>query len=186
VAFDRVGHFGYRLVAATGSNGVNGGLVYTVGPHGVVRQVASYAGPGGADELVIAPGRFGSFAGDALLTIDAGAKSGAVVAVKPDGRTRRIGGFPSGLNPIAPIPKPSGRTGAPFPGLYVSDDTTGYTYMAPLADLARYAGDVIVGTESPRPLFWILQPNGTGIAKIPVRNTLPTGRYSLEQAIIVP
>jgi hypothetical protein len=67
------------------------------------------------------------------------------VAVKPDGRTRRIGGFPEGLNPIAPIPKPTGRTGAPVPGLYVSDDTTGYTYMTPLAALARYAGDVIVG-----------------------------------------
>ena len=68
----------------------------------------------------------------------------------------------------------------------MSDDTTGYTYTAPLADLAKYAGDVIVGTESPRPLFWILEPKGTGIAKLSLRNNLPTGRYSLEQAIIVP
>jgi hypothetical protein len=186
LAFDRVGHFGYRLVAATGTNGVNGGLVYTVGPSRGVRQVGSYPGPGGADELVIAPARFGSFAGDALLTIDAGAKSGAVVAVEPSGKTRRIATFPSGLNPIAPIPKSTGRTGAPVPGLYVSDDITRYTYTAPLAALAGYAGDVIVGTESPKPLFWILEPKGTGVAKIPLQNTLPTGKYSLEQAIIVP
>src|SRR5207249_226057 len=164
----------------------NGGLVFTVGPHGGVRKIGRYAGPGGADELVIAPGRFGSFAGDALLTIDAGTSSGAVVAVKPSGRTRTIGTFPEGVNPIAPIPRPTGRSGAPFPGLYVSDDTTGYTYTAPLADLAGYAGDVIVGTESPRPLFWILEPKGSGIAKIPVPNDLPAGRYSLEQAIFVP
>ena len=58
--------------------------------------------------------------------------------------------------------------------------------MAPLADIARYAGDVIVGTEASPPRFWILEPKGTGIAKIPLRNNLPDGKYSLEQAIILP
>ena len=215
LAFDRVGHFAHRLVAATGCLGSSGGLVYTVGPHHGVRQVGHYPGPGGADELVIAPGGFGSYAGDALLTIDAGTSSGRVVAVKPNGTRRTIATFPEGVNPIAPIPTPSGRTGAPFSGLYVSDDITGYTYTAPLADLAGYAGDVIVGTESPRPLFWILEPKGSGIAKIPLPNDLPRlasqmvrdgiltnfqaeqflqgkwkrfhiGKYSLEQAIFVP
>jgi hypothetical protein len=186
LAFDRVGHFGSLLVAATGGLNSKGGVVYTVGPHGGVRKVARYAGPGGADELVIAPGRFGSLAGDALLTIDAGTSGGRVIAVEPSGTTRTIANFAEGVNPIAPIPKSTGRTGAPVPGLYVSDDTTGYTYTAPLADLAGYAGDVIVGTESPSPLFWLLEPNGTGIAKIPLGNNLPTGKYSLEQAIFVP
>ena len=190
LAFDPVGRFGDRLVAATGrSGGANpaGGLVYTIDPHGRVQQVGSYHGPGGADELVIAPRRFGSVGGDALLTVDAGASGGAIAAVDPSGRTRTIATLPDGLNPIAPIPKlPSGtgRTRVPSPGLYLNDDKTGYTYMAPAASLARYAGDVIVGTESPRARFWILEPKGNGFAEIPLRDNLRAGT-SLEQAIFV-
>jgi hypothetical protein len=190
LAFDSVGRFGYRLVAATGRSGgakFAGGLVYTIGPHGGVHRVGSYAVPGGADELVIAPRRFGSVAGDALLTVDAGKSGGAVVAVDPNGRTRTLSTFPLGPNPIAPIPKfpkMTGRSRAPLPGLYLNDDKTGYTYMSPAASLARYAGDVIVGTESPRALFWILKPRGNGFAEIPLPDNLPSGT-SLEQGIIV-
>src|SRR5262249_42977658 len=186
LAFDSVGRFGYRLVAATGRSGgakPAGGLVYTIGPHGGVHKVGSYPGPGGADELVIAPRRFGSVAGNALLTVDAGKTDGAVVAVDPSGRTRRLATFPSGPNPIAPIPKfprMTGRSRAPVPGLYVNDDKTGFTYVAPAASLARYAGDVIVGTESPRALFWILKPRSNGFAEIALRDNLPAGT-SLEQ-----
>jgi hypothetical protein len=190
LAFDSVGRFGYRLLAATGRSGgpkPAGGLVYAIDPHGHVHQVGSYAGPGGADELVIAPRRFGSVAGDALLPVDAGASGGAVVALDPGGRTRTIATLPDGLNPIAPIPQLSSRTGrtvAPLPGLYLNDDKTGYTYMAPAASLAKYVGDVIVGTESPRGLFWILKPSGKGFAEIPLRDNLAAGT-SLEQAIFV-
>ena len=190
LAFDSVGRFGYRLLAATGRSGglkPAGGVVYAIDPSGHVQHLGSYAGPGGADELVIAPRRFGSVAGDALLPLDAGASGGAVVALDPNGRTRTIATLPDGLNPIAPIPKlprMTGRTVAPFPGLYLNDDKTGYTYMAPAASLARYAGDVIVGTESPRGLFWILKPTGNGFAEIPLRDNLPAGT-SLEQAIFV-
>ena len=190
LAFDSVGRFGHRLLAATGRSGSAkpaGGRVYTIDAHGRVQHVGSYAGPGGADELVIAPPRFGSVAGDALLTVDAGARGGAVVAFGPSGRTRTIATLPIGVNPIAPIPKLSRRTGrarAPFPGLYLNDDKTGYTYVAPAASLARYAGDVIVGTESPRALFWILKPRGNGFAEIPLRDNLAAGT-SLEQAIFV-
>jgi hypothetical protein len=56
--------------------------------------------------------------------------------------------------------------------------------MSPAASLARYAGDVIVGTESPRALFWILKPRGDSFAEIPLRDNVPSGT-SLEQAIIV-
>jgi hypothetical protein len=189
LAFDTVGRFGYRLVAATGRSGgakPAGGGVYTIDAEGHVQGVGRYDGPGGADELVIAPSGFGSVAGDALLTVDAGA-SGAVVAMNPSGTTRTIATFPGGPNPIAAIPKISGNTrgtGAPLPGLYVNDDLTGYTYLAPAADLARYAGDVIVGTEA-RPDFWILASTGDGFARISLRNNLPAGTYSLEQAIFV-
>ncbi len=190
LAFDTVGRFGYRLLAATGRSGAPepaGGVVYAIDPRRDVQQIGSYAGPGGADELVIAPRRFGSVAGDALLTVDAGASGGAVVAFDPSGGTRTIATLPDGPNPIAPIPKlpiKTRRARAPFPGLYISDDSTGYTYVTPAASLARYTGDVIVGTEA-RALFWILKPRGNGFAEMPLRDNLPAGTYSLEQAILV-
>src|ERR1700759_2140007 len=155
LAFDSVGRFGYRLLAATGRSGglkPAGGVVYAIDALGHVQRVGSYAGPGGADELVIAPRRFGSVGGDALLTVDAGPHGGAVVALDPGGGTRSIGAFSLVSGSIAPIPKlPSSTatTRAPVPGLYVDDDKTGDTYVAQATSFARYAGDVIVGTESP-------------------------------------
>jgi hypothetical protein len=190
LAFDADGRFGYRLLAATGRSGgrkPSGGRVYAIDAHGRVQQVGSYPGPGGADELVVAPHRFGSVAGDALLTVDAGAGGGTVVAMDPSGRTRAVAKLPRGLSPIAAIPRfPRGapRTRAPKPGLYLTDDKTGSTYMAPAAAFARYSGDVIVGTESPRALFWILEPKGKGFAAISLPTNLPAGS-SLEQAIFV-
>jgi hypothetical protein len=190
LAFDSVGRFGYRLLAATGRSGglkPAGGVVYAIDALGHVQRVGSYAGPGGADELVIAPRRFGSVGGDALLTVDAGPHGGAVVAADPSGGMRSIATLPLGPDPIAPIPKLPSSTATtlgPVPGLYVDDDKTGYTYVAPAASLARYAGDVIVGTESPRGLFWILKPRDKGFAELPLRDNLPAGT-SLEQAIFV-
>src|ERR1700759_5442019 len=189
-AFDSGGRFGYRLLAATGRSGglkPAGGVVYAIDRLGHVHRVGNYAGPGGADELVIAPRRFGSVGGDALLTVDARPHGGAVVALAPSGRTRPIATFPDGPDPIAPIPdlqSSPGSTRAASPGLYVDDDKTGYTYMAPAASVARYAGDVIVGTESPRGLFWVLKPKGNGFAETPLRDNLAAGT-SLEQAIFV-
>ena len=189
LAFDTVGRFGYRLVAATGRSGgpqPAGGVVYTIDPDAHVQRVGSYGGPGGADELVIAPGRFGSVAGDALLTVDAGA-SGGVVAIDSSGRTRTIATFPEGLNPITPIPElpaSTGGSGAPLSGLYLNDDGTGYTYLAPAASFAGYGGAVIVGADY-RPNFWILEPRGNGFVKMALRDNLPAGTYSLEQGIFV-
>jgi hypothetical protein len=56
--------------------------------------------------------------------------------------------------------------------------------MASATSLARYTGDVIVGTEV-RPLFWILKPSGNGFVEMRLRDNLPPGAYSLEQAIVV-
>ncbi len=50
LAFDKVGRFGYRLVAATGRSGSRepaGGVVYTIDSHRQVQRVGSYGGPGG-------------------------------------------------------------------------------------------------------------------------------------------
>ncbi len=190
LAFDAGGRFGYRLLAATGRSGgrtPSGGQVYAIDARGRVQRVGTYPGPGGADELVMAPRRFGSVAGDALLAVDAGAAGGTVVAMDPGGRTRAVAKLPRGLSPIAVVPTfPRGpaSTRAPTPGFYLTDDKTGNTYLAPATAFARYSGDVIVGTESPRALFWMLEPKGKGFADIPLTNNLPVG-VSLEQAIFV-
>jgi len=186
LTFDDVGRFGYRLIAATGRSGRGeppGGLVFAIDAAGNVQRVGSYAGPGGADEVVIAPARFGSIAGDALLTVDAGPR-GAVVAIDPSGTTRTIVSLPDGPNPIVAIPKTTPTTGAPASGLYVTDDRTRYTYVVSASQLARYAGDVVVGTEI-RASIWIIAPKGNGFALFRVRDNLPAGTYNLEDAIFV-
>jgi hypothetical protein len=185
LAFDGVGRFGYRLLAATGRSGglkPAGGVVYAIDALGHMQGVGSYAGPGGADELVIAPRRFGSVGGDALLTVDAGPHGGAVVALDPSGGTRSIATFPLGPDPIAPIPKHPSSTGTtlgPVPGLYVDDDKTGYTYVAPAASLARYAGGVIVGTEQAAETPF---PRGAGSSPSPRRCAVPRESRSCRRA----
>jgi hypothetical protein len=187
LAFDNVGRFGYRLVAATGRSGANepsGGVVYTIDASGNVAQVGSYSTPpGGADNVVIAPARFGSAGGDALLAVDPGPSGGGVAAMGASGATRTLATLPDGPSSIVAIPKTPSPTRVPAAGLYVSDDTTGYTYMAPAAPLLRFVGGVVVGTES-RAQFWIIEPKGNGFVKTRLRDNL-TGKYSLEQAIFV-
>ena len=113
LAFDTVGRFGYRLVAATGRSGHSkpaGGAVYTIGATGHVRFVGNYAGPGGSDEIAIAPRGFGAVAGWALLGPDPGASNAAIVAINPSGGTRTLAKLPTDPNPIAVIA--SGRRSA--------------------------------------------------------------------------
>ena len=108
LAFDKVGRFGYRLVAATGRSGSRepaGGVVYTIDSHRQVQRVGSYAGPGGADGLVIAPSGFGSVAGDALLTVDVARAAASSRSTPPAGRER------SRPSPKVPIRSP--RSPAP-------------------------------------------------------------------------
>src|SRR5207302_9590163 len=106
LAFDTVGRFGYRLVAATGRSGHSkpaGGVIYAIGPGGRVERVGTYPGPGGSDEIAIAPGSFGTAAGWALVAPDPGAHGGAIVAVSRHGRVRTLATLPTGPNPIAVI-----------------------------------------------------------------------------------
>src|SRR3954452_5176787 len=59
LAFDSTGRFDYALLAATGGSASSGGDVYAVRRDGRVQRVGSYPGPGGADEIALAPGSFG-------------------------------------------------------------------------------------------------------------------------------
>jgi hypothetical protein len=188
LAVDNVGRFGYRLVAATGRSGSGqppGGDVFAIGPAGTVVKIGSYGGPGGADEIAIAPAGFGSAGGEALLTTDPGAGGGALVAMDAGGKTREIATFSDGPNPVVPIPSTAASPGKPAPGIYLTDDTKQLIYFAPAAELARYAGDVLVGTET-KAQFWIVEPHGNGFTKVSVRHNLRGGKYSLEGAVFVP
>ncbi len=139
LVFDTVGRFGYRLVAATGRSGHSkpaGGAVYTIGATGHVRFVGNYAGPGGSDEIAIAPRGFGAVAGWALLGPDPGASNAAIVAINPSGRMRTLAKLPTGPNPIAVIAP--GRRSAATAGLYLADTNTRTIYFARAAQLAPY------------------------------------------------
>lgn len=189
LAYDDVGRFGHTLVAATGRSGARrpaGGSVYTISPRGRVHLVGTYMGSGGADEVAIAPSSLGAASGDALLTVDAGAAGGSLVAMTPAGATRTLATFADGPNPVLTLPRTLPRVRRePSPGLYLTDDETPYVYHAPLAPLARYAGDLLVGTES-RATFWIVRPSGSGFAKVPVATNFAQRRHSVEAALVVP
>jgi hypothetical protein len=180
LVFDRAGAFGYGLVAATGRSGTkkaNGGNVYAIDAGGAVRRIGHYPGPGGTDEVEIAPAGFGSAARAALLTVDLG-PSGQLVAMSPNGKTTVIAHFSDGPNPIAPI-VPSAIRGGDHAGLYVTDTLSNNAYVAPAADVGAYAGDVIVGSEL-KGLFWVVRPRRNGYATARIPTTLRGGKYNLE------
>jgi hypothetical protein len=176
LAFDTVGRFGYRLVAATGRSGnpqPAGGVVYTIDRAGSVRKVGTYPGPGGSDELVIAPAKFGSVGGWAIVDPDPGQKGGSVVAVSPGGQTRTLATLPTGPNPIAVV----GETG----GFYVTDTNTRNVYLVRAGQLAQFRGDLILGAEI-QARFWILRPRGGGggFQLLELKHDLPSAQYNFE------
>jgi hypothetical protein len=106
--------------------------------------------------------------------------------MEPNGTTRTIAKFPDGPNPIAAIPTTtaSRTTGAPPPGLYVTNDINPYVYFVPASQLASYGGSLIVGTEE-KAQFWIIRPHGQGFERLRLRTTLRGGHYSLEDCIFI-
>lgn len=187
LAFDSTGTFGYALIAATGRSGgptPSGGIAFALTAAGAVRRIGSYRGPGGADEIAVAPGRFGSAAGQVLLAVDAG-KHGSLVAMDARGRTRTLVQLSDGPNPIAVIgPGGTPPAGPAQPGLYVTDTLSHAVYLAPAADLRPFAGDVMVGSEL-RGLFWAVRPEGSGFVAVALPTTLTGAHYNLEGAIYV-
>ncbi|HEY3922080.1 MAG TPA: hypothetical protein VGL76_08190 [Gaiellaceae bacterium] len=186
LAFDSVGRFGYRLVAATGRSGANqakGGTVYTVDPSGAVHAVGGYSGAG-ADNVAIAPAGFGSVGGDALLSEDGGSVPANLVAMDASGKTHVVVHLALGLNPIVPIEKATAGSGRPRAGLYVTDDLSGNTYFAPAAAFASYAGDVLVGSELGG-RFWIVEPHESSFRALRVRHNAIHAK-SIEAGIFIP
>jgi hypothetical protein len=180
LAFDYAGAFGYGLVVATGRSGTkaaSGGNVFAIDKTGTVRRIGHYPGPGGADEVEIAPAGFGSAARSALLTVDLG-PSGQLTAMNAAGKTTVLAHLPDGPNPIAAI-VPSAIRGGDHAGLYLTDTLSKNAYFAPATDLQPYAGNVIVGSEL-KGLFWAIRPRGDGYATVRIPTTLHGAHYNLE------
>jgi hypothetical protein len=188
LTFDDVGRFGYQLVAATGRSGAarpSGGVVYTVSDRGTVHEVGGYKGPGGADEVMIAPSNFGTLAGEALLTVDAGASGGHLVAMGPSGHSSSLASFPGdGPNSIVAIPAHVETTGSPAPGVYITDDLSQDIYYVSASQLARFAGDLFVVTEV-KGRMWVVEPSGSGVRAMEVADTLRKKGHGIEQAILI-
>ena len=175
LAADTVGRFGYALVAATGRSGAGqpaGGTVYTVSAAGRVRRLGRYPGPSGADQLTIAPRGFGSIGGHALLTVDAGADGGTLVAISPRGRSRIVARFDDGPNPLAALVRSGPRRGTARAGFYVTATSSTNVYFVEASQLVRYAGSLLVGSEI-RGHFWIVQPRGKAFRTLVLRTNLP-------------
>jgi hypothetical protein len=185
LTFDRVGRFGHRLVAATGRSGADGGTVFTVDARGGVRRIGAYPGPGGAENVVVAPKTFGSQAGSALLSLDKDTTHGSVVAVDPRGRATTIARLPDGANPIAVVPPRLRRSGVPARGFYVVDTAPGTVLVASAGQFAGHEGAVVVGTEV-QGQMWLLSPRGGGFRAVRLQTNLSAPRYNLEGATFVP
>jgi hypothetical protein len=187
LAFDRIGRFGFALLAATGGSASNGGAVFAIDPAGTVRRIGAYPGPGGADGIELAPARFGAVSGQLLLAIDKdrAPKRGFVLAMRPDGAVRRIVSLREGLNPIVVVGRGDASVNRARRGLYLTDTFSTNVLFAAAAPLKPWKGSVLVGSES-TPHLWLVTPSGSGFQARRVRTNLRNGhRWNLEGAVWV-
>jgi hypothetical protein len=187
IAFDDVGRFGYALLVATGGSSTNGGRLFAVRRDGRVQPIGSYPGPGGAENIAVAPASFGSAAGWCLLSIDEDAKSGRLLALDGRGKLKTVvSGLGSGVNPLVVVrAPPTTRPPGPPPGLYLADTTSKQIWFAPASALAAFAGSVVVGTELTGRL-WVVRPNGNGFEALPAATDLPQQPWNFEGSAFVP
>jgi hypothetical protein len=73
---------------------------------------------------------------------------------------------------------------APPAGLYLTDTNSRKVFFAAASQFARYAGDLVVGTELKGEL-WVIRPRGNGFVTRELRTNLPAANYNLEGATYV-
>ena len=189
LVFDDVGRFGYALLASTGGSGSDGGQIFAVRKDGRVQTIGSYPGPGGADEIAVAPARFGSAGGACLIAVDQDSVTGRLLAIDRKGNVQTLAsGLGSGLNPIVVVrPAPSARPpGGPAPGLYLADTTSMQIWFASASSLQGFIGSVLVGTELTGDL-WAIRPDGSGgFDVLPAATDLPQHPWNFEGSAYVP
>ena len=194
IAFDTVGKFGYGLLAATGGSMSSGGQVFVLRRSGKVTPVGSYSGPGGAENIVIAPATFGTAAGSVLLAVDQDGGIGRLLAMDAHGNVKALAdNLRFGINPIAVVQaSPTRRaSGLPAAGLYLADTNSQAVWFTAAAGLKSYAGGVIVVTEKPpdnSAHVWVVQPRGTGFAttELPTDLPSPSASWNFESAAYIP
>ena len=186
LVFDDVGRFGYALLVSTGGSGSNGGQVFAVRKDGRVQPIGSYPGPGGAENLAIAPATFGAIAGACLLSIDQDSTSGKLLAIDRRGKITTVAdGLGTGVNPLVVIrPPPKTRAaGGPAQGLYLADTASKQIWFAPASDFSGFTrGAVLVCTELTAQC-WIVSPSGD---VLPAPTDLPQRAWNLEGSAYVP
>jgi hypothetical protein len=187
MVFDTAGLYGYSMLVTTGGPNGDGGTVYALGPDAGQRVVGTFAGPGGADNLELAPAQFGTASNQLLLAIDydngAGAGAGRMLAMSPAGAVRTLVNFKEGLNPIAVIGRGDAPRGAAKPGFYATDTSSMNVYFLPASVLARYPNSVIVGAEKTAH-FWLVRAGKTTFAQLRLHGNLEqmSGTWNLEGA----
>lgn len=185
LTFDTSGLYGHTLLASTGGSDVGPGSVYAISAQGKVSLVGSYAGPGGAERLGIAPPHFGSVSGDVLIPIDQSDHHGRLLAMDPQGKVRTlVSGQPWGLNPIVPLTASQPAGSGVAPGLYIVDWESHNVFYAPTTGLQPYMGSLFVGTER-HAYMWVLQPHGTTYTLAPLTTNLTAPNYDIEGAVYI-
>lgn len=188
IAFDDGGRFGYALLVATGGSGSDGGQLFAVRKDGRVQPIGSYPGPGGAENIAIAPAAFGGTKGWCLLSVDHDSADGRLLAMDRKGTVKTIAaGLGSGLNPIVVIPPPRKvrPAGGPPPGLYLADTLSKQIWFAPAADFKGFTrGAVLVCTELTAQCWISSDGNGDNLVQVPT--DLPQQAWNLEGSTYVP
>jgi hypothetical protein len=187
LVFDDVGRFGYALLVSTGGSSSDGGQIFAVRKNGRVQPIGSYPGPGGADEIAVAPAKFGTAGGWCLISIDQDSVSGRLLAIDRKGNVKTIAsGLGNGLNPIVVIrPAPQPRPAGPAPGLYLADTTSMQIWFTPASGFQGFAGSVVVGAELTGQL-WAIRPNGAGFDALPATTDLPQQAWNFEGSSYIP
>ena len=188
LVFDDVGRFGYALLVSTGGSGSDGGQVFAVRKDGRVQTIGSYPGPGGAENLAIAPTKFGAAGGACLIAVDQDSVAGRLLAIDRKGNVRTLAsGLGSGVNPIVVVrPAPRPRPAGPAAGLYLADTASRQIWFAPASDLQAFIGSVVVATELTGQV-WAVRPNATGgFDALPATTDLPRRPWNLEGSAYIP
>jgi hypothetical protein len=188
LAFDTVGRFGYTLLVASGGSSSDGGQVFALRRSGKVETIGSYPGPGGAENIVVAPALFGSASGLLVLALDKDHGTGTVLAIDRKGTVQTLAsGLGNGLNPIVVVAPSAAKraAGLPAAGLYLADTATQKVFFAPAASLKPFVGSVLVGTELSGQL-WLIRPAGSKFQALTVATDLPARDYNFEGSAYLP
>jgi hypothetical protein len=181
IAFDDAGRFGYALLAATGGSASDGGQLFAVREDGRVQPIGSYPGPGGAENIAIAPAKFGTASGWCLLSVDNDSAEGRVLAIDRKGNVKTIAtGLGNGLNPIMVV-KGQHAAGGPAAGFYLADTISRQIWFSG----GSLSSGVVVGTELTGDFWWIIA-TADAFTVVSLPTDLPRQAWNLEGSSFVP